>query len=278
MRFAEYRLFLNTKDQHGLLDTEETRGEYLRRVFGSDVRFEHYGRLYVYKFQMIADNRFAIGLVGSEVGAIVEGSPDENYAPQEIHYWRTATIIVDSDDSPTGQYLFYSVTGVSGLGISLLRSLADHINEANPNSRYVMSVNAVVSTDVFWSVVQANAGKISELRISLLPPNIFKQKRLTDEALRETHSIDGTDQLDVVFKNRNGLLTPKSDRIKETVDYAAEGGGKLALKRGKKVIYNSEQKAKVKETDNIKVQQADEQTILGAIRKLIPWKKSSGSQ
>lgn len=74
VKYWMLRLFLTRRDGDNLfalLDPKQTRQEYLRQVFGGEVRFLHWQKPYVYKPFDAPDDIHSIGVIGREHMGVV---------------------------------------------------------------------------------------------------------------------------------------------------------------------------------------------------------------
>lgn len=118
----------------------------------------------------------------------------------------------------------------------------------------------------FWSVARENQGKLTEIQFILYPPNVLrtfdKIKELHKDFNRELNGDEGA----ISFKNSHGALNIEAKAVKDGVSYTTEGGGATILKSGRKKVYDSRRKRRVKEVPpEIMPDQAQRPKILGLI-------------
>ena len=223
-----------------------TRQEFLRRVFGGEIRFLHRKMNYVYKPYFEIGQRFAVGVIGREQTITISGPPEEEFAPRTIIDWETSNVFVDTSASADGQVLAMQQVVAIGQPLSVLRSLVDHINFQNSSEEWAVAVNPMTRHEEFWSIARKNKGGIQELDLNFVTPNIWGAKEATEVALKSLQKNNNAQEVEVRLKNADGKLEPESDIIKESVEYISKGGGTLKLKGpGGKVLYSSDSEESV---------------------------------
>jgi hypothetical protein len=136
-------------------------------------------------------------------------------------------------------------------------------------SNWIVSINAIINNSEFWEIVSKNAGKISEIELAFVTPNIWNGKTATDDALKALRSKNNAQEVEVKLINHDKNLKPDSEEVRSAVEYISKGGGRTRIKRGNKILYNSENKA-ISETpdEDIAIQDADLQLIYALFRRL----------
>lgn len=278
MEYWMLRLFLTSRESRPLLDMmeqrqPETRQQFLTRAFGTEVKFPHRGRHYVFKFFHHIDHRFIAGVVARPHTVTISLPPEQGFLwritaikPTDIADWETANVFVDTSGDSEGQKVGMQRHAIVGSPLAVFRSLADYINSTNQTSAWSIAVNPMSKQDEFWTAVENNRGNISELDMIFVPPNIWEGQTETEKALRALHKDNLAEEVEVKIKNKDKKLHPKSHRIEQSIDYITKGGGSVRMRAGKKTLFNSD-KTVVTETpkDDMPVQD----TTAGKLRDII---------
>lgn len=238
------RLFLTSRHV-GLfsdLPPSETREQYLRRILGTDIAFQHRKRPYVYKAFNVGVTEYVMGVVGKEHTISVGSSPTESFARKPVADWQTANVFVDPSGDADGQKVAMQDVRVVGQPLNVFRSLADHINQVNQRADWTISVNAITHEQEFWSAVARYRGRITELDLNFVAPNIWGGTTETENALKKLHMQNNAQEVEVRLKNPDKQLNPDSETIRQSVEYITKGGGSLVLKGDDRraTLYNSE--------------------------------------
>jgi hypothetical protein len=249
MRYAMMQLFLTRRVAEGdllsLLPPDKTRQQYLDQVFSTEIRFEHYKRPYVFKpFPMLKDSSHIIGVIAKERTITVAGPPEQSFLPKSVEDWETANLLIDT--SETEQRAAMQTQPSVGNPLQIFRSLIDHINITHPNTEWTISTNPVTRREEFWSAVERNRGHIAEIDLSFVVPNIWGGSSETEKALKDLKEKNNAQEVEVKIKNREGQLVPDSDRVRESVNYIAKGGGEVQLRdENQSTLYSSSQEESV---------------------------------
>ena len=102
---------------------------------------------------------------------------------------------------------------IVGQPLNVFRSLADHINHNNTNADWAISVNAITSEQEFWTAVDRYKGRIAELDLNFVAPNIWGGTTETENALKKLHAQNNAQEVEVRLKNVDKQLNPDSDTI-----------------------------------------------------------------
>jgi hypothetical protein len=259
------RLFLTNRHE-GLfegLPPGETREAYLRRVFGQEIIFKHWKKTFVYTHFEAGLPDYVTGVIGKEHRVTVGDSPSEFYRRKDIPDWQTANLFIDPSGEMDGQKVAMQEVRVVGSSLNVFRSLVDHINSHGRNADWTISVNVISQEAEFWSAVKAYSGRIGELDLTFVAPNIWKGKSETEEALKKLHSQNNAEEVEVRLKNSEKALNPDSEAIRESVEYIAKGGGSVVLKEdGRTTLYSSERNAVTTTPPfDAQIEEADPQTL-----------------
>lgn len=242
MRYTMMQLFLTRRVAEGdllsLLEPAQTRQQYLGQAFLKDVRFEHYKRPYVYKpFPTLAEGQHIVGVVGKEHTITVAGPPEEGFVHKPVADWETANVLIDPSETEQKAAMQPTV----GSPIHIFRSLVDQINTANSNAEWTISVNPITKREEFWSAAETYRGHIAEIDLSFAVPNIWGGSTETEKALNELKEKNNAQEVEIKIKNKDGQLNPDSDRVRESVEYIAKGGGTVELRdENQGTIYSSD--------------------------------------
>ena len=274
MRYTLLQLLLANRNDGTLFDqipSRETRQQYIQRIFGSEIAFEHYQGTYVYRPFQSPDPIFLVGVVAREHPVIIGGGPEEQFVHKEIPSWETANVFINSISDADGQKVAMQYT--VGQPLAIFKSLVEQINSANQNADWLFEVNAISSKEDFWTVAEEYKGRIREIDFDFAVPNIWGAQSATEKALREFKEKNNAQEVDVKIKNRDGKLNPDSERLREAVEYTAKGGGVSRLRDDSDTIIFSSDRQEVATTTPViepdpPIQEADIDLIRSLIRRL----------
>lgn len=236
MHYWMMRLFLVSREHPPLLEKMkdgrkiETRGGFLRRKFGTDIRFPHLGTMFVFKHFFPLNDHFIAAVIGRERTATIHLPPERAFQEQAVPDWETANVFIDISGDAEGQKVAMHRIRAIGKPLPVFRSLADHINQTDVDSDWTIAVNAITSKQSFWEAAKKYQGRIAEVDMTFIPPNIWKGTTETDKALRELHKENNADEVEVRLKNKDQKLNPAGSRVQESVEYITKGGGSLKIK------------------------------------------------
>lgn len=241
MRYWMMRLFLTSRNEglFALIAAKETREQYLRRVFASEVIFMHRKQKYVYRNYDFEINNLITGAIGRS-HLVTLG--DADFMRQEYPDWKAANLFIDPTGEDDGQKVAMHQVPVVGTPISVMRSFTDHLNTQNRQADWTITVNVISSKSEFWAAVEQNKGRIGELDLTFATPNIWGGTTETENALKKLQKENNADEVEVKLKNADKDLKVDSKDIRDSVEYIAKGGGSVVLREdGKTVLYNSEE-------------------------------------
>lgn len=216
-----------------------SRQDYIKTVFSKEIRFEHYGRAFVFEpFESPLDDKIT-AVLGREDAVTVAGPPEQKFAHSDVSSWDTANVLIDASQSEAGQKAAMQ-TNVLGDPTAIFRSLASHINSAE-TSDWLIEINPITRRDEFWSAAQRYSGHISEIDLHFAVPNIWDGESETEKALRDLKEKNNAQEVEVKIKNKDAKINPDSKRIRDSVDYIAKGGGVAQLRdETQRVVFSSD--------------------------------------
>jgi hypothetical protein len=105
MRYVMMRLLLASRHEGTLLAgiPRVTRQAYIRQIFGTEIRSEHYGSSFVFEpFPSPTEDKI-IGVIGKQDTVTVAGPPEQKFAHHDVSSWGTANILIDAAGGDDGQ-------------------------------------------------------------------------------------------------------------------------------------------------------------------------------
>jgi hypothetical protein len=272
MQYWMLRLFLTSRERPPIIEATATRKtsrrDYLQATFTTDIRFQYRARNYVYKY-FSQDGDVIAAVVGRVHTATIGGPPEKDFQPEEVPDWGTANVFIDVSGDTEGQKVAMQRAPQMSNPIEIMRALTDHINARDPDTDWVIAVNAISDKKEFWDAVEAHKGEITELDLVFIPPNIWGAKDETEKALKALHQSTNTDEVEVQLKNADGKLVPEGEVMEQSIQYVTKGGGRAILRKGRKKLYDSESKVSVETPeDDAKVQTADEGRLKALVSRL----------
>lgn len=244
-RFQLFRLSLFERTQIDAFETDPDRESFLRRVFGSELEFGHYGHRFYYQPDPHHSGPEAlIGRLGRRV-LIDENLPPHQGLEETTHEgWKACIIVVDPVDHKDGQKVAIEVDREIGGPVALMTALAKAINADNPYSRFVLEVQPVFDAASFWEFAEENYGNVTSLTFDFVAPNgLWTADKSLKRELVDLRRAIKSQEVSTTFKSVDGLET-NAERIREAVEYAETGSGRIrARARGNK-HFNSTEKPK----------------------------------
>ena len=270
MQYWMLQVFLSPREKPPIIDavapSRITRQQYLLKTFGEEVSFQYRKRRYVYRFYENTSGVIAAVIGRAHTTTI---TPKEDFQSQEITDWETANVFIDTSGDATGQRVAMQKTSHIATPLEVFRGLTDFINRRDPDTDWTISVNPVSKSNEFWSAVDQYQGKITELDLVYIPPNIWGAQSETEKALKSLQAKTNTDEVDVKLKNADGKLELKNETIEQSVDYVTKGGGKAVLKVGRRKVFDTDSAVVIESPEeDVEVQQAPEESLLKLIARL----------
>ena len=222
---------------------EHSRQDYLKEVFSKLFKFQN--RRIPYAFANIGEvDSVILGRVGRLKAETIEEGPETGFAEKIEQRWHAANYLVDTSDHADGQKIAIEEISEFGSTLSITRSMIDHINSSNANARWEIYAETIADKQEFWEVVSRYKGKITELELSFVAPNIFGGRDKTTTRLRELRQENNMQTVSVSLHNREGALNLETEDVRQSVDFVTEGGGRSKVKASGRTVYNSEQRGK----------------------------------
>jgi hypothetical protein len=271
MRYTMLQLFLARRDEGTMfsqLEPRQSREQYIQAAFGTEVRFEHWKRPYVYKPFPSHDQARVVGVIAKEHTVTVAGPPEEGFAHKDVQDWETANVVIDASSDSQKVAMQPSV----GQPLHIFRSFVDHVNIKNSNAEWAIAVNPITEKEEFWGVAERFKGHIAEVDLSFAVPNIWGGESETEKALKELKTENNAQEVEVKIKNKDGKLNPDSERVRKSVEYIAKGGGTASLRdENQATIYSSDSEESIVSIPidpDFPIQEADEGLIASLIKRL----------
>lgn len=241
-KFELFRISLTDRSQQPDLfkNPRESREDFLRRIFGGKLVFNHYGSIYHY---VVSDINYAgkiVAKVGKMYATLENSSPEEGFAPAFHEGWKASVIVIDPIHHSDGQKISFLHDRVVGKPSSLLRSLTKHINSLVDNS-YHIEIEPIFSPNSFWEFAERNRGAITSLTFEFVTPNMFGTTDEVSVELKSFRDIEKAQKVVISVKSEDGIQT-NTQKIENSVEYVTQGTGsiKAQAKGGKR--YNSKTK------------------------------------
>ena len=256
MRYSLLRLLLIQREippmlpQMGKDHPEHSREEYLKEVFSKTFQFESRRSAYGYAY-IGQEGSVLLGRVGKLKSETIDLGPDTGFAEINEDRWHAANFLLDVSDHEDGQKItFEEKISQVGTPLSVTRGMIEHINSENTEARWEINANTITETQTFWEAVDKYKGKITEMELSFVAPNLFGSRDKTTELLRDLKEKNNMQTTAVKLHNADGALNPDSEDVRGSLDLIGEGGGSAKLKTAGKTVYDSEKKAKKESVDD----------------------------
>ena len=185
MRYELIRLVLLQRDRELFSPpVPPTREAWLRRTFGVEIVFDHYGNEFHYLPEPDVPTPPVAGRIGRPRPVVENEPPEEGLHEVERESWIAAGIIIDPRTHDDGQKVAIEENRQVGQPSSIFNSLIAKINERTGES-YVIEANPIVDPETFWEFVRENRGEITSVSFDLFAPNMFGIRGDLDREMRE---------------------------------------------------------------------------------------------
>ena len=208
-----------------------TREEFLRRVFGERIEFEHRNRVFYY-VPGDMPGEFIMARIGRPFETEENLAPDQNFESVTRAAWKAAVVVIDPRHlaNGDGQKVAMHYERVVGRPFPVFASLVNHINDAgSPRAQYHIEVDPIFDPTTFWTFASEHRGDITVLTFDLATPNPFGGKERIEEELREYAAAEKAHSVAVTLRSIDGLET-NTQTVIEAVSYAQRGAGKVTAK------------------------------------------------
>lgn len=257
-KYVFLRFFLTKSEMPPILNAAGekfdnlTRKDHLYNSLTKDMCFTLNDRVFSY-IHIGVEGNYILSRIGHLKNETVNKGPETGFAETEQEFWHAANFIIDISGHSDGQKVAIEEVGEVGSPLQIIREFADQINKKSLDSGWEIVVNPLIERKEFWAVVECYKGKITELELTFVAPNVLGGMQKTREILRELKDQNNMQTASISLHNKNGKLNPDSKGVRESIDYITEGGGKTVMKAGREKIFDSDmqQISKIvdKETD-----------------------------
>lgn len=258
MHFDLFRISLALRTQIDIAEYRDadggipTREQWLRIVFAQQIKFSSRGNLFYFEpFQAQDGTNSIFGKIGRRTIEKENAPPEEAFIDIERPQWHAASVFIDPTHHEDGQQLAMEVKSSVGATHSVLEGLANHLNENEHRSPYVIDIGAISDPSSFWDFAKDNEGNVTALTLEAPVPNMFGHENDYDEEMRKYRDREKAQKVSISIKNPDGLNLD-TQTVRDGVEYTAKTGGKITAKAKKKKSYNSQNKTKRVGSDSIK--------------------------
>lgn len=243
-KFEEFRLSLAEREQRTFMMKDESREEFLRRVFGQAWVFTHYNSEFHYVPAKEAHPTAVLGRIGRQFAAEENLAPEQSLEVVQHEGWKAAVVVTDPRHHTDGQKVLMNSDPLVGKPFSLLSTLIRHINvmEAEEAS-YVITIEPIFDPNSFWVFAAENQGDITSLAFEFATPNMFGGTESLETELRNLRDDERAQFVSISLKSQDGLNT-NTDSVRQGVEYAEKGAGAVRARTRKGKTYSSKRRAK----------------------------------
>jgi hypothetical protein len=222
-----------------------TREAFLRQVFGRPMEFQHRNNTFYYVPVSEDPSGALIGRIGREFESEENLAPEHKFESVTRPGWKAAVVAVNPIhlDDGQGQKVAVHHHRTVGRPFSVLASLVRHINETGERTAaYHIEVAPIFDSSTFWTFAERNRGDITVLTFDLATPNPLDGKDAIEQELKAYHEATQATSVAISLKGEDGLQTD-SATVREAVEYAQRGAGKITAKTRDNVRYDSTKSA-----------------------------------
>lgn len=245
MQFDLFRISLAVREQALIFErqpdgTLPTREQFLRNVFSNDFKFkgQRGGQLEFVALNGLAGPEIIAGRIGRKKHVAESAPPEADLRPIKRETWQSVLLFIDPRHHSDGQKLVIQFKQQVASTRSLATSIAAYLNQLFEGAPYTAEIREIVDPRSFWEFVDENMGEITSLEFEFVTPNMFGIRSKIDEELRSFRDEERARTADVRLWNPEGLNI-QTERVKKSVDYATEGGGRIKARARNRSTYNS---------------------------------------
>lgn len=233
---------LDEKEQRRVPD--QTRAEFLRTAFTERRDFFHRGKLFTYvpAPHETQQKDTVLGYFGKKFSQTVNDGPENLYRTKKTEFYRASVVAIDL--RPDRQIVAFERRSDLGEATALLESFFSDFIRTSMTLSWHVDCEFISEERDFWTAVEHHRGEITEVSFEFYPANGvtgFDSFKKFDKVAKETSNAESSKYSLV---NSDGNLVPKGEIVESAVEYAHEGPGRVQLKSGRRVLYNS-QKSKI---------------------------------
>ncbi|AUR52539.1 hypothetical protein [Aquella oligotrophica] len=273
LKFQKFRYFIT--ENHTLLNENQSKDEFLSKIFKARYKFEYYGNSYEYTFRYFSDS---LNVVLGTIGRYSEHPYyDDTLARNTNNEYEFAFVIINLNHSvevdKNAQNIYLQCNkGLSTNVYSLLKALAGKINNNEDHKIFINPEN--LAKDHFWDAIEGHL--VTKLIITYAPKNLFSHKALTDLSKELAENMNAQ-ETKIVIENSSasstGLeLNNKNSHkfMEEVLDDTSKGAASLKVYSKRSTCYNSESNNEIIErsveifSDNL----TNESTIVNIVTEL----------
>lgn len=258
MKYHYLRVFVLRDERFPLLQIakpspQPSRSEYLQSVFSKRIDFIHRKAQLVY-IPVGREERdgapIILGRIGRSFQELVNEPPEQGFAEAKLTTWRAANFLIDTGEHTEGQKVAMQVRSDVGKPLAVTTSLARHLNEMNEEVGWILEISPMTEPGNFWSVVREYKGQITAAVFEFVTPNVLQLRSQLNAGLKAARQDNNAHRVGITLANENGNLDLEKPNIEDAVDYVSEGGGTAKLKKGRKIVYDSERDEKTAEIED----------------------------
>lgn len=254
------------KETDGRRAPELTRKDFLHAAFTSRRDFFHRGRLFTYvpapKDAQHDDT--VVGYFGKKFSQTVNDGPDNLYRTKTAEFYRASVVAVDL--RPDRQIVAFERKYDLGESTALLESFFSDFVRHEETLSWHVDCEYISEERDFWTAVKQHRGEITEVAFEFFPPNGvsgFDSFKNFDKIAKEASNAESSKYS---LLNADGNLVPAGPIVEEAVEYAHEGPGRVQLRHGRKVLYNSQKSRITKEIpEDVMPREVETTKLLGLV-------------
>lgn len=253
-------------ETEGRRTPDRTRKDFLRAAFTARRDFFHRGRLFTYvpAPEDAQHEDTAIGYFGKKFSQTVNDGPDNLYRAKTTEFYRASVIAVDLRQDR--QIVAFERRYDLGEATALLESFFSDFVRSEESLSWHVDCEYISEERDFWTAVDQHRGEITEVAFEFFPPNGvsgFDSFKKFDKVAKEASNADSSRYS---LLNPEGNLVPSGEIIEEAVEYAHEGPGRVQLRNGRRVLYNSQKSRITKEVpEEVMPREVEVTKLLGLV-------------
>ena len=243
-----------------------TREEWIRRVLKDRFVFAHRRGtelVWVPKYEI---GPAIFGVIQRRKEHLRHEAPEHGGGETVIEEWQGAYVLIDPTHHEDGQKMAVENDEV-GRPIALAKSLFQYFNE-RPDRPYIAKAEIIFDASDFWTFAARHENLVQSITFKFVVPNMWGPQNDLEEDLKDTGKETGSDEVDVTFRGEDGVLT-ESDKVKQGVNYAERGAGKVVARALDGEPYSSDDRPKRTKIPKTDLESADAPSIIESMMRRI---------
>lgn len=274
LQYYSYALVETKQANLGIYPENKNKPEIVKEMLYehlSEKTFPHYGSTLGF---LVTDEigEYLICTLGKKSTNTIAKSPAEQFKVEHQDDWKRSKLFFFLH--PQAQYVAAEYKpSIFSNPLNQLNAIAEQLNIVLLGKGYELIFRPILKEEIFWDAINEYKGSIQKVQFDYVAPNWLNTTSKIHEGLKDYKAKYGITDLSLTLENKEGnLVVPEDDEtLKENVEEATKGGGRITVKAKNKIVYSSEKKSNVKSQEvfiEMDLEGGDDATIIEALRKV----------